>query len=353
MSKKLSELLVNDSFVRFLKDQASEEEQARWSVWMKEKAENARLVEWGRRLINEGFQDLPIPEKDLEWRRLLVRIEAEQKAPRFYAIQYRHKKSFWTTMAVAAGIVLTIGLLGLQIYLQGNRVEEKSPSVVYRTMNTDYGERTAIRYSDGSKIVLNAHSQLRLPESVIGYSTVEVWLEGEALFDIDRKSSSNSRTFIVHTPNSDISVLGTEFAVNTSHEQTRIVLAEGRLQVISRDTSRGELNYEMMPGELALLSSKFEEIQVVKVNPEVYTSWASDSLVLDGTPLSDLIERIEFTYGVSVVVGDEALLKEKLSGRFGNLDLKFLLEGLSKTLDVNIERHKNTVYIKNNEPTGS
>ena len=51
MSNKLFELLIDDSFVRFLKGDVSEKEEARWSAWMQEKAEHREFVNRGRRLL--------------------------------------------------------------------------------------------------------------------------------------------------------------------------------------------------------------------------------------------------------------------------------------------------------------
>jgi len=357
MSNNLFDLLLDDSFIRFLKGEASQEETARWSAWMQERTENARLVKRGRRLLAEGLQTFPKPDSESELKQLLQRIESasHQKSSPLYPVKKRRNNLVWTGIAVAAGILLLVVFLGRDLIFNEEIPEQSQmATITYRTITTEYGERKTFRYSDGSKITLNAGSQLRLPQNVTGNNSLEVWLEGEALFNINRKPASEPRNFIVHTADSDISVLGTQFAVNTNDGQTRVVLETGRLFINARDTlNNKDLEYEMVPGELALFSSQFHEIRVTKVNPDVYLSWAGDSLVLDQTPFSDLIERIEFTYGLKVVVEDDTLLKEKLTGKFGNLELDFLLDGLSKTLDVNIEKNDLTIYIESNEPKGS
>ncbi|WP_322575236.1 FecR family protein [Fodinibius sp.] len=175
---------------------------------------------------------------------------------------------------------------------------------------------------------------------------MRVWLEGEALFSITRKPKYDSRTFIVHTPDGNVSVLGTEFSVNTTDGRSRVVLKEGSVRVNVQDSlGKKDLEYVMEPNQMALFSQNLDKIEVEQVNPEVYTSWASDSLVLDNTPLSDLIKRIEFTYGVEVKVNNKALLDKKLTGRFKNLNLSFILEGIAKTLNVDIEKREQKVYI--------
>lgn len=355
MSNKLFELLIDDSFVRFLKGDASEKEEARWSAWLQEKTEHREFVNRGRRLLAEGLQTISGPNAESELQLLIERIESAKRPAHLHAYQKKRDNLIWITLAAAAGILLLVGFLSRDIFFQDeNSGVSKQAAVAYQTMTTEYGERKTVRYSDGSKIILNSGSELRLPKNVSGDHSMEVWLKGEALFNINRKTDPEPRNFIVHTPDSDIGVLGTQFAVNTNGGKTRVVLETGRLYFNARDSlNNRDLEYEMVPGELALFSSTYHEIQVQKVNPDVYLSWAGDSLILDQTPFSDLIDRIEFTYGVKVAVEDKELHEEKLTGKFGNLDLEFLLKGLAKTLDVSIERKDNTIYIKNNEPTGS
>ena len=354
MPNQLSELLMDDSFVRFLKRNASEEEEARWSSWIQQEAEHAELVAKARALLDEGTQTLPKPDAESERSKLMERIDSERRYQPFQDIRKRNNKLVWATMAAAASILLVIGFLARQSFLQNDGTEDsRAASITYRMMDTEPGQKTTVQYSDGSEIVINANTQMRLPETATAADTMQVWLEGEALFDITRKPASESRTFIVHTPDGDVSVLGTKFAVNTTKAQSRVVLAEGRVRVDVEDSvKQTSIHYTMTPGEMALFSPVMDEIKVQKVNPKVYTSWASDTLVMDDTPLSELIERIEFTYDVKVLVEDKNLLDEKLTGRFDNLDLKFLLKGLAKTLDVDITKRNKTVYIRDKN-TGS
>jgi ferric-dicitrate binding protein FerR (iron transport regulator) len=348
MPDKLSELLKDDSFIRFLKGNASEEETEQWTAWMQQSAKNEQLAKKTQALLNKGIQTIPKPDSDLELERLMERIDSEHRYKPLQQIKKKHKRMVWATMAAAAGILLLVGFLARHTLLQQNDGTESSraASINYQLIETTSGQKTTVRYSDGSEIVMNANSQMRVPERTRALDTMRVWLEGEALFSITRKPKDSSRTFIVHTPDGNVSVLGTEFSVNTTEGQSKVVLKEGKVRVEVQDSlSKNNLQYDMEPNQMALFSRNLDQIKVEQVNPEVYTSWASDSLVLDQTPLSDLVKRIEFTYDVEIIVNDKALMNKKITGRFKNLDLSFILEGIAKTLDVNIEKREQTVYI--------
>jgi ferric-dicitrate binding protein FerR (iron transport regulator) len=354
MPDKLSELLKDDSFVRFLKGNASEEEMEQWTAWMQKSAKNEKIVQKSQALFDKGIQTVPKPDSDLELERLMERIDSEHRYMPLHEVKRKHNKMVWATMAAAAGILLLIGFLARHTLLPQNDGTESSraASINYQLIETTPGQKTTVHYSDGSDIVMNANSQMRVPERITTVDTMRVWLEGEALFSITRMPEDNSRTFIVHTPDGDVSVLGTEFSVNTTDGLSRVVLKQGSVRVNVQDSvSSKKLQYDMEPNQMALFSHNLDKIKVEQVNPEVYTSWASDSLVLDNTPLSDLIKRLEFTYDIEIKVSNKALLDKKLTGRFKNLNLSFILEGIAKTLNVDIEKREQTVYI--NEKTDS
>jgi len=349
-SKKLSGLLLDESFVRFVKGTASYQETNQWSQWMQEKDSHKELVERARSLLDQGTCPLPKPDVEKEKRRLLKRIESSNKYRPLHGFRKGRKKVVWATMAAAAGILLLIGFLARNQFLQYQQSQSsEKKSIVYQTVDTDFGEQSTVRFSDGSEIVVNANSSMRLPEKTVGSDTMQVWLQGEAYFDIARKSQEDSRTFIVHTSDGKISVLGTQFAVKTNTDDglTRTVLAEGKVRIdVDNAAQQSGIKYEMNPGEMALFSAQSESIKVSKVNPEVYTSWIGRTLILDATPLSELVKRIEFTYGLNVQVQQRKLLEERLTGKLKRVNLDLLLEGLSKALDVQIRRDGQTVYIK-------
>jgi ferric-dicitrate binding protein FerR (iron transport regulator) len=319
---------------------------------MQQSDEHQELVTKARRLLDKGVYTLPKPNADIEFERLKRRIEpAHSIQPESIRHPRRRSRALvWAMLGVAASILIVIGFVARNSFLLHEQLEQQRLAAIdYRVMKTDSGQKTTVQYSDGSMIVLNANSEIKLPHKMVGADTTNVWLEGEALFDITRKPEPETRTFIVHTPNGRVSVLGTRFSVNTMNNQSQVVLAEGsvRINVLGTDNNI-DLEYSMLPGEKALFSQNSDKIQVDQVNTDVYTSWTSNSLVFDSTPLSDVINRIEFTYNVKVEIENEALLGRKLTGRFNHSSLSFLLKGLSEMLDldINIDQQQQTVYIK-------
>src|SRR5690606_8958967 len=89
-----------------------------------------------------------------------------------------------------------------------------APSTVYYA--TDFGEIQTITLPDGSKATLNGNSTLQISEN--WEESREVWLDGEAFFEVKKipeKSSQpgalRGKKFLVHTHHLAVEVLGTTF----------------------------------------------------------------------------------------------------------------------------------------------
>lgn len=103
---------------------------------------------------------------------------------------------------------------------------------------TDIGEQRSIQLSDGSTVELNAHSKVRV---VLRKQQRDVELiEGQALF---RVAKDHSRPFIVHSGETNVLAVGTEFDVNKHLSGTTVTVVEGRVAVFpsSQPTGRGPL----------------------------------------------------------------------------------------------------------------
>ena len=162
-----------------------------------------------------------------------------------------------------------------------------------RTYQTTYGQLQTIRLADSSVVTLNANSSLRVAANLANSPLREVWLTGEGYFDIAKRQGA---TFIVHTPEANVEVLGTEFNVNTRRAQTNVVLHEGKVQL----TADNQSAVVMMPGDMAIVTPKSPQIQVRRVQPDRYVAWKASYMLLDGKSLPEIIATLEDTFGVTI-----------------------------------------------------
>jgi len=197
---------------------------------------------------------------------------------------------------------------------------------------------------DETRIVLNANSRLRYDRNAFTEGSRVVSVDGEALFDVQPAPQRDNPSFRVVAPDGSIRVLGTTFSVAHRGAGTRVVLSEGRVAVDSRLADR-DTTFELKPGELVSFDRQTGQVKRRAVNPRVYTSWASGTLVFDNTPLPEVVARIEATYDVQVVVQNPGILDRVVSGSVEN-DLVVLINGLAQILDRPIDRTGDRIVIR-------
>ena len=120
-----------------------------------------------------------------------------------------------------------------------------------------YGKQTDIVLADGTRIWLNAGSQLSYPINFIG-NTREVYLAGEAFFDV---RSDPSKPFHVITGDMKIRVTGTKFNVTSyaSDQTTQAVLVTGKINAAKN--RRFSHSMELDPGERIVYNKQEDNME--------------------------------------------------------------------------------------------
>jgi transmembrane sensor len=240
------------------------------------------------------------------------------------------RKIWWKSPPywVAAAVVLLVMSWGI-FFL--NR-----PINLYETA---YGEMEKINLSDGSIVTLNANSSLKISEKLGTASVREVWLEGEAYFDIAKHKGTK---FIVHTPETEVEVLGTEFNVNSRRQQTHVILHEGKVRLHAENVQ----DVIMKPGDMATVSHKNKTIQLISIKPEQYDVWRESVVVLDDKSVAQLLDILQDTYGIKIQFEDSTLLDKKLTGKLSIKSTDEFVENLATILDVETEKTENGYLFK-------
>lgn len=210
-----------------------------------------------------------------------------------------------------------------------------NPSMIEHT--TSYGQTQQIVLPDHSVVTLNANSTLSYDTS---WNTREVWLEGEAFFEVKRMPDA---AFTVHAGEVAVEVLGTTFNVNERRGKTQVVLNTGKVKV---KVDHQEQIHFMEPGELIEYSAREEKIQQKIVNPEMYASWRHNRLEFNDTPLYQIGQRLEDNYGYEVVITDKAVANRKFTGSAPTDTVEVLLDKLSHLFSVDIIKDGNKIIIQ-------
>jgi transmembrane sensor len=215
--------------------------------------------------------------------------------------------------------------------------------LLYQTYETAYGETQSIRLPDGSKVILNANSRLRVPRWGFGQRTREVRLSGEANFDVTH--TPTHQQFVVKTSKGlNVVVVGTNFTVFSRKRGVRVALNKGqiKLQYNEGATTRQLL---MKPGDLATLNPQNHMALYTRKQPEQQPVWSGKRFVFNETPLQEVAYMLEENYGLQVEIRDHELARRVLIGSIGAESADQLLQSISELLDINVIRQGNRVQL--------
>ena len=184
------------------------------------------------------------------------------------------------------------------IRVQGKRLDYSSEHIgsflVYNTITVPRGGEYQLTLSDGTRVWLNAETELKYPVAFVGEGR-EVMLKGEAYFEV---AKNVSRPFVVKTEQLDIKVLGTSFNMKSYPSETQqVTLVQGKVEVRVGNYSR-----KLQPGEQLNYSSEGPEIRDVDV--KAYTAWKDRRFVFNDDLLEEVIHKLGRWYDVEFFLRD-------------------------------------------------
>lgn len=199
--------------------------------------------------------------------------------------------------------------------------------VRYEIYTTNFGQIQRLELPDGSKVVLNANSTLRVPRFGFGKTTREVYMTGEADFAITH--TATHQKFIVHTEkNFDVEVLGTEFNVYARPRRSRVVLNKGKVKLHYRKGSEAD-QIVMRPGELVTFDTPGRASVKKIANPANYSAWKAHRFVFENESLREVCDLFEDNFGLKINIPDSTLAAQTISGSFTALNAEELFEILA------------------------
>lgn len=243
----------------------------------------------------------------------------------------------WFRVAAAVTLLLLAGMAGWRF----------TRSTGPERIHTAFGETRIVTLPDGSTVLLNGNSTLTFATDWQETAQREVWLEGEGFFKVTKQAAPGGARvkFITHTPNLDISVLGTQFNVNTRRGNTAVTLLEGKVR-LENPRNRQARVLEMKPGDHATLVKGIEKVDVAPTKPETYAAWTRRLFLFDNTPLRDITTILSDTYGLDIVFEDRELAERRFTANMPNDNPETLLNVVAATFDLDMERTNQQIVFR-------
>ncbi|GEP88425.1 FecR family protein [Chitinophaga terrae (ex Kim and Jung 2007)] len=308
-----------------------------WEEWLRNNPDKRETVEQAAnwlKVMKTATYKPSVNDTEETWSRILRTIETTEKHNKsglFHLppiISRRGSRKWIPYAAVLAIIAILYGAA----WFMFSREEVKQVTAM--------GELKTIWLPDSSEVLLNGNSSIRYATGWKRNKPREIWLDGEAFFTV--KHLQNNQRFIVHTPDVDVQVTGTEFNVNTRRVKTQVVLNSGEVKLALKQ--QPDTLIVMKPGDMVTYSVTTRLLRNEKVNPEAYTAWQQRKLVFADTPIAEVVKQIQENLGIEIELEDEKIGLQTFTGivPIENIDLFFKV--LSKSLPVTIEKIDSNKY---------
>lgn len=214
-------------------------------------------------------------------------------------------------------------------------------AVRYNTLSIPRGGEFRYELADGTRVWLNAESELRFPET-FGGGERRVYVKGEVFFDV---AHDEAHPFVVSTGRGDVRVLGTRFNL-TDYAGTPLAatLVEGRIRFHTPDGR----DYDVRPSQQLTFDEAGGTVDVQTVDVSVYTAWVDHQFVFRNQSLEDILTTLSRWYDFHPVFADDSLRGIRLSGRlYRGDDIRVLLDSYERAAGIRFVIRGENILVTN------
>lgn len=214
-------------------------------------------------------------------------------------------------------------------------------AVRYNTLSIPRGGEFRYELADGTRVWLNAESELRFPET-FGGGERRVYVKGEVFFDV---AHDEAHPFVVSTGRGDVRVLGTRFNL-TDYAGTPLAatLVEGRIRFHTPDGR----DYDVRPSQQLTFDEAGGTVDVQTVDVSVYTAWVDHQFVFRNQSLEDIMTTLSRWYDFHPVFADDSLRGIRLSGRlYRGDDIRVLLDSYERAAGIRFVIRGENILVTN------
>lgn len=320
-----------DILIRYIDGMLTEEEAAEVKNWRAASLENEKLLEqvYFTTQVASRLKVMRTVNPDEALSRFKSRIHKKEK-------RLALRQVLGVIQRAAAVLFIPVFLLSAYLFIQQGQGNVRTLAV-----RTNPGVVSAFDLPDGSKVWLNANSELRYP-SDFNADTRTVELTGQGYFEVTKNAH---KPFIVKADKDySVEVLGTSFNVSAYKDESMIetTLVEGsvKLNVVSGGKRMTQM---LKPNEKAEYQKGAGKIKVFGVNTEYDTAWKNGEIIFRNHPMDKELKTLERHYHVVFEVKDNEILKSIITARFKDEQLPQVLEYLKLASGIQYAIHKPTV----------
>lgn len=342
----MSDNRVNwDIIVRHLSGEITIDEERLIQNWIESSPDNEQFYFFLKNIWDTSGEEKENWNADTAWDRFNDQFDlsddfeksdadAEKNKADFKGPEGKGKNRYAWIAVAATAIIVTFGTLGTLFFfdlIDPYNTEKIASEPDFREIITREGQRTFLNLSDGSNIILNAGSTLKIPEMFHADEPRTVFLSGEAYFEV---SEDAARPFEVHTEESITHVLGTKFVVTSypDKEYVQVVVSDGKVALQEKNGFSVDSRI-VLKNQKGILTAGGPPVISEVENLSVYLGWTEGKLIFYDDPFHLVIEKLERWYNIDIHTEDIEIMERKLTASFNERQpLGEVLEAVALTL---------------------
>lgn len=293
-----------------------------------------------RRLVEEWFSKYDAEQNDH-----LIDDSAFTIADKHISELIHRRYGYGLSRAIYWLSAAAVLLIALTLFLFKGLYNQKQPAAMdYLTLTAPRGLRKTFKLSDSTTIFLNAGSVVRIPFNY-NLTMREIWLTGEAYFDVTHNAA---KPFRVHTGKLQISDIGTTFNVKSYAEdkETTVSVESGIVKV--------EKNAELLAPSLTantqlLYDNQTGGHQIGFVSVKNSLAWHRNILRFDNASFNEIARVAGRWYNANIKLSDTADVYRHYTISFQNESLSQVLKVLADLTGASyrIDQQTITLNLKN------
>lgn len=331
---QIDDFLTDDSFVQYCYDDNAAAK-AKWENILAERPELTQKISEARELcLLLGIRVSPA-QKAIALERLKAAIDAspEVTEPAQSPLIVHIKTYFSRWVAIAASLLIIAGAFGIYKYNaapSGAALYSQATDANYTIIaNTDFNHRKQVTLPDGSSVLLNGSSTLKIARDY-NVSNRHVLLSGEAFFAVKK---NKEKPFVVITDKTATTALGTSFKVQSyPHEaEASVMLATGKVKVECTQARLDISDVTLIPGQQAALYQGDKSFKQSNFNGKNLQNWINRKLVFNSAGLEEITGKLKEMYGIVIIPANKPASAILFTGQFNDKNLTDVLDAIGFT----------------------
>ncbi|MBB5636824.1 ferric-dicitrate binding protein FerR (iron transport regulator) [Pedobacter cryoconitis] len=199
----------------------------------------------------------------------------------------------WLNAAAVLITISSIALLFWKIPGPAKPVKEQCPGGCFTTVSTQTGERKTVTLPDGTMLMLNSVSTIKISENFSTKRIVQL-VDGEVFFDVKHDSK---RPFMIKIGRLTTQVLGTAFNIRAYSQMEKMTVGVIRGKVGVRLDNQP--SHFLIKGQQLAYQRNNQSIRLMPLD-EKNLAWQKGNLVLNNASFEEMSILMAKNFGIQI-----------------------------------------------------